>query len=94
MRAGGTVMAEAKNIGGVVITQRRRLHQSDARTKRTAAILEIVRKRTHITQKELKDALAARGVVCAQSTIRRDVHDLHLCKQQTGTYSTFWVTLK
>jgi len=55
-------------------------------TNRREAIREIVRSQRIHTQRDLVDALIARGLDCTQATISRDITEIGLEKQSEGVY--------
>lgn len=58
------------------------------KNKRQEKILEIIAESPVETQDELIEKLAQRGIVCTQSTISRDIKQLHLVKEpfRSGRY--------
>ena len=52
-----------------------------ARTRRHAAILELVREHTIRSQNQLRDLLAGRDIDVAQGTLSRDIRELGLVKK-------------
>lgn len=52
------------------------------KNKRQEKILEIIAESPIETQDELIEKLAERGIACTQSTISRDIKQLHLVKEQ------------
>lgn len=58
------------------------------KNNRQNMILQIIASEDIETQKQLIDALKARGVESTQATVSRDIRDLHLIKELTafGTY--------
>lgn len=52
---------------------------------RQKEILDIIESRSIETQEELLDALRAKGFYATQATISRDIRQLHLIKERTGT---------
>ena len=54
------------------------------KNERQSLILEIIRENDIETQKELTDALRARGVVSTQATLSRDIKELRLIKEAAG----------
>jgi transcriptional regulator of arginine metabolism len=60
------------------------------KTQRQAAILKVVRERRIESQDELREALAASGIVVTQATLSRDIRELGLAKMADarGAYYT------
>jgi len=56
------------------------------RNERQNAIREIVRADSVRTQRDLVDALVARGFKCTQATVSRDIADMGLHKLPEGVY--------
>ena len=54
------------------------------KNKRQEAILEIITHSPVDTQEELLEKLTERGIRCTQSTISRDIKELHLVKELSG----------
>lgn len=54
------------------------------KNKRQEAILEIITHSPVDTQEELLAKLTERGIRCTQSTISRDIKELHLVKELSG----------
>ncbi len=54
------------------------------KNKRQELILDIIAHSSVETQEELLEKLTERGVHCTQSTISRDIKDLHLVKELSG----------
>ena len=57
------------------------------KNKRQEKILEIIADHPVETQNELIERLAEAGIVCTQSTISRDIKQLHLIKEPWGDKS-------
>lgn len=55
------------------------------KARRQAEILNIIREADIETQDQLLEALQARGVHSTQATISRDIKELHLVKELSGT---------
>ena len=55
------------------------------KTKRQAKILEIVSSRNVETQEQLLQELQDAGFYCTQATISRDIRELRIVKELTGT---------
>lgn len=55
------------------------------KARRQAEILNIIREKDIETQDQLLEALQARGVQSTQATISRDIKELHLVKELSGT---------
>lgn len=55
------------------------------KSKRQAEILNIIETTDIETQDQLLEELLARGIASTQATISRDIKELHLVKEQTGT---------
>ncbi len=56
------------------------------REERQAAIREIVRNEAVQTQRDIVDLLGARGFVCTQATVSRDIAEMGLQKLPEGMY--------
>ncbi len=57
---------------------------TEAKSRRQAAILELVREEPVHTQHELAAALASRGLAVTQATVSRDIQELGLLRTPDG----------
>ena len=57
---------------------------TDQKSRRQAAILELVQSATVHTQQELAAALAQRGLAATQATVSRDIQELRLVRTVDG----------
>ena len=57
---------------------------TDSKSRRHAAILELVQREPLHTQQELAEALARRGMPATQATVSRDIQELRLLRTPDG----------
>ncbi|MBO6015448.1 MAG: arginine repressor [Lachnospiraceae bacterium] len=64
------------------------------KTERHEKIMELIEKYEIATQEELAAKLVEAGFDVTQSTVSRDIRQLHLTKMQTGSGSTKYATFR